>query len=172
MSVRFEQAETLLNAIGIYTELAEYDPTFVGTLPIEMDIVGSDVDVICEVSKPLEFVRLVDRCYGDQPGFEISSPDRSKGYVVCRFDCMDFTIEIFGQDKPVKEQNAWRHMEAERKLLIIGGEQAREAIRSLKRGGMKTEPAFAQYFKLEGDPYERLLDFADMPLSQMMSELA
>ncbi len=171
MSLRFEQAETLLNAIGVYSNLSEFDPTFVGTLPIDIDIVGSDVDVICDVPNPLQFVRLLQDCYGDQPGFTISSPDRSKGYVLCRFDCMDFEIEVFGQDKPVKEQNAYRHMEAERKLLVIGGETAREEIRRLKRCGMKTEPAFADYFKLSGDPYERLLDFTDMPLTEILSQI-
>lgn len=171
MTVQFEQAETLLSAIGVYTALAEFDPTFVGTLPIDMDIADSDIDVICEVSEPLRFARLLEQCYGDQENFSLTTPDRKKGYVLCRFDCMKFTLEIFGQNKPVKHQDAYRHMEAERKLLVIGGEKAREDIKALKRSGLKTEPAFAQYFNIDGDPYERLLEFADMPLSQMLAEI-
>lgn len=169
MSVRYEQAEALLNAIGLYTILAPYDPLFVGTLPIDVDIAGSDIDIICEVEEPPVFIQLLEENYGDQQDFQVLLPAEEKPYILCQFHCLSFEIEIFGQDKPVKEQNAWRHMEAERKLLSIGGEAAREKIRALKRSGLKTEPAFAEYFKIDGDPYEVLLEVSDMTLSEILS---
>jgi len=171
VSLRFEQAETLINAIGIYSELADYNPTFVGSMPIDVDVPGSDVDVISEVSDHAEFARTLQDLYGDQPDFLISPIGGGKTYTICRFSCVNFAIEIFGQDKPVKSQNAYIHMEVERRLLTIGGETAREGIRSLKRQGLQTEPAFAKYFKLDGDPYKRLLEFENMSLSEMMTEL-
>ncbi|MEP3245029.1 MAG: DUF4269 domain-containing protein [Sneathiella sp.] len=169
MSVRYEQAEALMNAIGLYTILARYDPLFVGTLPIDVDIPGSDIDIICKVEEPPAFIQLLEENYGDQRDFEIHPPTVEMPYIVCRFTCLSFEIEIFGQDMPVKDQNAWRHMEAERKLLSIGGEAAREKIRALKRSGLKTEPAFAEYFKIDGDPYEVLLEISDMTLSEILS---
>ncbi|MFQ5796001.1 MAG: DUF4269 domain-containing protein, partial [Candidatus Bipolaricaulia bacterium] len=60
------------------------------------------------------------------------------------------------------DQNAYRHMAVEARLLAIGGEQARQEIRRLKRTGLKTEPAFACYFNLEGDPYQVLLQLATL----------
>lgn len=169
MSVRYEQAETLLNAIGIYSVLSLYDPLFVGTLPIDVDIPGSDIDVICEVSDHTAFARRLVENYGDQPAFEVILPAEDKDYTVCRFSCLTFDIEIYGEDRPVRAQNAWRHMEAERKLLLVGGESARQAIRSLKRSGLKTEPAFAEHFGIDGDPYEALLEVADLSLSEILS---
>ncbi len=169
MSVRYEQAETLLNAIGIYSVLSQYDPLFVGTLPIDVDIPGSDVDVICDVSDHAAFARLLTENYGDQPGFEVISPATENSYTVCRFSCVTFDIEIYGEDRPVREQNAWRHMEAERKLLLVGGEDARLAIRSLKRSGLKTEPAFAEHFGIGGNPYDALLEVADLNVSEILS---
>ncbi|MEH6403716.1 MAG: DUF4269 domain-containing protein [Sneathiella sp.] len=171
MSLRFEQAETLITAIGLYSELADYSPIFVGSMPIDIDVPGSDVDVICEVSDHAEFARTLDFLYGDQPDFLISPIGGGKTYTICRFSCVNFAIEIFGQNKPVKSQNAYIHMEVERKLLTIGGETAREAIRSLKRQGIQTEPAFATHFNLEGNPYKRLLEFENMSLSDILTEL-
>lgn len=171
MSLRFEQAEALINAIGIYTELADYNPIFVGSMPIDIDIAASDVDVICDVSDHAEFARTLTSLYGDQPDFLVSPIGGGKNYTICRFSCVTFAIEIFGQNKPVKSQNAYIHMEVERKLLTIGGENARNKIRSLKRQGLQTEPAFAKYFKLEGDPYKRLLEFENMGLSEILTEI-
>ncbi|MFT6557741.1 DUF4269 domain-containing protein [Sneathiella sp.] len=172
MSLRYEQAETLLNAIGVYTILAEFDPLFTGTMPIDVDIETSDIDVICQVEDHPAFERLLRENYGDQENFFFSLAENAAGYSLCRFRCLSFDLEIYGQNIPVKKQNAWRHMEAERKLLVIGGEDAKVRIRTLKRSGLKTEPAFARYFALSGDPYQRLLDFSDMTVSQIMSALS
>lgn len=78
------------------------------------------------------------------------------------FNYGEFTVEIFGQPRPVVKQNAYHHMIVEARLLAIGGEQARREIRRLKASGLKTEPAFARYFDLEGDPYEVLLQLASL----------
>jgi hypothetical protein len=51
-------------------------------------------------------------------------------------------------------------MVVEARLLSIGGEEARREIRYLKRCGLKTEPAFARYFRLAGDPFEVLLELS------------
>ncbi|MCG8493296.1 MAG: DUF4269 domain-containing protein [Sneathiellales bacterium] len=171
MSLRYEQAETLLVAIGLYSELSEYDPLFVGTLPIDIDIEGSDIDIICEATDLDELARRLSDAYSDQTGFITEKRQRQGDYLVCRFSVMTFDIEIYAEDKPVKQQNAYLHMEAERKLLLIGGEGARGEIRRLKRNGLKTEPAFARYFKLEGDPYDTVLELADLSISEILSRV-
>ena len=45
----------------------------------------------------------------------------------------------------------------EKKLLDLSGKEIKDEIRKLKREGMKTEPAFAKYFGLKGDPFEEML---------------
>jgi len=171
MSLRYEQAETLLVAIGLYSVLSEYDPLFVGTLPIDIDIEGSDIDIICEARDLDELAKMLTESYSDQAGFMAEKKTRGQEYLVCRFSVMTFDIEIYAEDKPVKTQNAYLHMEAERKLLLIGGEGAKEDIRLLKRNGLKTEPAFARHFKLDGDPYEAVLELADLSVSEILSKV-
>ena len=81
-------------------------------------------------------------------------------------------VELFGQPCPVQRQRACRHLIAEARLLALGGAEARDAIRKRKRSGMKTEPAFADYFRLEGDPYdvlEALSDLSSAAFSEKMS---
>jgi hypothetical protein len=70
----------------------------------------------------------------------------------------EFPIEIFGQNKPTIEQNAYRHMIAEYKILEEKGEEFKQKIIELKKQGIKTEPAFGMLLGLE-NPYEDLLKF-------------
>jgi ribosomal protein S18 acetylase RimI-like enzyme len=48
-------------------------------------------------------------------------------------------------------------MVIEGQLLVLGGQALRARVHELKRGGMKTEPAFAHALGLTGDPYAALL---------------
>jgi hypothetical protein len=86
-------------------------------------------------------------------------------------DFGEFPIQVFGQPRPVIEQNAYRHMVVEGRLLAIGGEKARQEIQRLKRNGLKTEPAFARYFNLQGDPYEVLLQLSRLNESELKSKV-
>ena len=69
------------------------------------------------------------------------------------------------------DQYAYRHMIVEARLLKIGGPAARPAIRRLKREGRKTEPAFAHYFDLEGDPYETLLELDGLDVDALRAHV-
>ena len=83
--------------------------------------------------------------------------------TVINFDYGGFPIELFAQDIPTIDQNAYRHMLAEHRLLTLASVDARNAILNLKRNGMKTEPAFAQHFRLTGNPYEILRQLSYEP---------
>jgi hypothetical protein len=63
-------------------------------------------------------------------------------------------------------------MVIEARMLAVGGDEARRVIRELKASGMKTEPAFAAYFRLEGDdPYQKLLSMAQMTDEALIEHL-
>ncbi len=59
------------------------------------------------------------------------------------------------------QQNAYKHMVVEDRILKRLGPVFRDNVRKLKSSGVKTEPAFARLLGLEGDPYQRLLDMHD-----------
>jgi hypothetical protein len=152
----------LLN-LGIFSVLGQYSPVLAGTMPLDIDTEQSDLDIICEVQDLDAFEERLTTYFGKRNGFTIRRTTRHDlPTVVANFTYASFPIEVFGQPRPVREQNAYRHMVVEARLLAIGGEKARDAIRDLKQNGMKTEPAFAQYFGLQGDPYQTLLDMSDM----------
>lgn len=79
--------------------------------------------------------------------------------MVASFQLDDFSIELFGQNIPTRQQPGYRHMLVEYRLLQDYGEDFRQQIIQLKQQGIKTEPAFAQVLGLPGNPYEALLLF-------------
>lgn len=139
--------------------LSPYTPILTGTIPIDIDIEGSDLDIICEVYDFSAFERLLRSEFGDFQDF-IMTDKIVDGIrrMKANFQLEPFEVEIFGQSIPVTKQNAYRHMVIEDRILRLYNEDFRKQVRSLKRKGYKTEPAFAKLLDLEGDPYESLLE--------------
>ena len=158
-----------LNKLKIFKILREYNPTLVGTIPIEIDISESDLDIICEVYDLEEFEELVIKSFNKYDNFHIKR-QTVKGLLtsLSYFGYSNFLIEIFGQPKPVIEQNGYRHMIIEKKLLEISGESARKQIIKLKKLGLKTEPAFVKYFNLKGDPFDELLKLSRLNKEELI----
>lgn len=158
-SPRQQAAYAALHAIALFDHLAPYQPILVGTIPIQIDLPESDLDVVCSATDLLAFRALLETHFGRLPGFELSEKEREGlPTLVCRFTAGPFPVEIFAQPRPTTTMNGYRHMVVEAHLLALAGTEVAATIRSLKAGGMKTEPAFAHYFGLEGDPYKALLD--------------
>jgi len=166
---RQRNAYSVLDKLKIFKILREYNPTLVGTIPIEIDISESDLDIICEVYDIEEFERLVIKSFNKYDNFRIER-QTVKGLLtsISYFDYNNFLIEIFGQPKPVIEQNGYRHMIVEKKLLEISGESERKQIIKLKKLGLKTEPAFAKYFNLKGDPFDELLKLSRLNKEELI----
>ncbi len=148
----------VLSQSAILEFLAPYDPLVAGTIPINIDVDGSDVDIVCHVADSYGFTEAVRGRFGDEAGFETtSSTSRGKEHTLIRFMLGGFCFELFGQDIPSRKQAAWRHMLIENNIILHRGDYFRQKVVDLKRQGMKTEPAFAHLLNLKGDPYETLL---------------
>lgn len=157
---RQREAYHALERLQVFGVLRDYTPVLVGTIPIGIDVEESDLDIVCEAHDLATFENQVTQAFGHHEGFRLKYKlINDLPTVVVNFDA-GFPIEIFGQPQPVTEQNAYRHMIVEARLLAIGGEEAQREIRRLKRMGLKTEPAFARYFNLEGNPFEVLLQLS------------
>lgn len=158
-----KRAYEVLTKYRIFEILSCYSPILAGTIPIEIDIEGSDLDIICEVDLRFEEDFLDEIMFSKLIPFEIDVKVENliiKGEkcIVLNFTLEEFPIEIFGQNKPTTEQNAYRHMIAEYKILQEKGEEFKQKIIELKKQGIKTEPAFGLLLNLE-NPYEDLLKF-------------
>lgn len=149
----------LLNKYKLMQLLELYQPTLVGTLPIGIHVENSDLDIICEVRDFVRFEALAEVNFQRYPGYERARRQVAGIWrVKVNFQLEDWPVEIFGQQRAVVEQNGYRHMVLEDRLLRLYGEEFRQQIIALKREGLKTEPAFAKLMQLEGDPYNRLLE--------------
>lgn len=158
-----------LRDLRIFDILRAYDPVLVGTLPIGVDIESSDLDIICDAGDLIAFEREVTAAFASCEGFRAERKTvEDVPRLVADFFYAGFPIQVFGQPRAVEEQNGYRHMVIEARLLEIGGEAARDEIRWLKRAGYKTEPAFARYLKLAGDPYQVLLEMASLGEDELL----
>lgn len=155
---RQRRAFEVLDKYQIFQKLKEFSPILAGTIPIEIDIEGSDLDIICEVKDKIEFEKFLNKTFSEfDLNIEILKINDIES-IICNFDLEDFSIEIFGQNKPTTQQNAYLHMIAEHRILQEKGEEFKQKITDLKKKGIKTEPAFGILLSLE-NPYEDLLNF-------------
>jgi len=86
----------------------------------------------------------------------------------------DIEIEIYAQSLDSCKQNGYRHMVVEDRILRLGGERTREEIIILKKSGLKTEPAFARYLGIYGNPYDELLkleEYSDKKIRDMLDNI-
>lgn len=157
---RQRRSYDILKQFEIMERLADFSPLLVGTIPIDIDLPDSDLDIICEVHDMEACLRIM-KVFSKWPEFRqairtVHGTER----IVISFDYMGQSIEVFGQPIPTVEQNGYRHMLIEHKILTLLGSPYHEKIRELKRQGLKTEPAFAELLGLQGDPYLRLLEMS------------
>lgn len=140
----------------VFEKLQRFDPILTGTIPINIDVQASDLDIICCFASADDFKCHLQEAFGMAEDFKLFTPKRT-GAVAATFMLEGIVLEIYGQPVPVREQAAYRHMIIEYKILQEKGEAFRNQIIELKKQGIKTEPAFGKLLGIEGDVYENLL---------------
>ncbi len=150
-----------LISLNIFSDLKAYNPILTGTIPIDIDIPESDLDIICECQNHNKFTEDLIKLFGKNNNFSISTK-LNKGITstIAEFTGKYFIIEIFGQNVPTEKQNAYRHLLIEHQILKEKDSDFKNAIIELKKSGLKTEPAFTQLLRIKGNPYDELLKIA------------
>jgi hypothetical protein len=153
-------AYDILTRNTILLHIAEFEPVLVGTIPINIDIENSDLDIICYWKNKTDFKTKIQSVFGNEREFKIRETQiDNQETVVANFKIDPFEIEIFGQIIPTKNQNGYRHMIIENQILASKDENFLLEIIKLKQKGYKTEPAFGLLLGLKNDPYLELLNY-------------
>ncbi len=163
---RQKQAYHILQDIRVLEVLKLYYPVLAGTIPIEIDLPESDLDIICEAYDLKEFQQLINRHYSHFNNF---TETIGIEYYVANMCHSNIHIEIFAQPVPTLKQHAYRHMQIEYRLLNVLGESFRKQIIQLKKEGLKTEPAFGKLLGLQENSYEELLQFESYSDNDLLS---
>ncbi|MUH37108.1 DUF4269 domain-containing protein [Zobellia amurskyensis] len=164
---RQKLAYSEIRRIRILEKLKEYNPILTGTIPIQIDLPESDLDIICHCKDHLDFSSFLQQEFSNHQSFKVYSTTQNE--VVCtiaEFKSGKFQFEVFGQNIPTEQQNAYRHMIIENQILMERGIRFKQEIIALKSTGIKTEPAFAKLLGLNGNPYIELLKLADKNSTQ------
>jgi hypothetical protein len=154
-----KRAWSALTKLGLFETLSRFDPILAGTIPISIDISGSDLDIICCALDLSEFESTIHLEFSNLEDFKCHrSIIRDVESSISSFYYEDLHFEIFGQKTHSHEQYAVIHMIVERRILDILGEKGRIKIIELKESGLKTEPAFCELLNLKGDPFDKLAE--------------
>lgn len=149
----------LLESYNILEQLEEFDPIVVGTIPIEIDIESSDVDIVLYAENSDTLITILKDRFSGWDAFQIISTEGEKPVTVCNFILENTSFELYGTTIPTDQQPGYIHMVKECEILRREGSEFRQEVIELKRQGIKTEPAFCRLLGLTGeDPYQELLE--------------
>jgi hypothetical protein len=144
--------------LQVLTRLGKYDPVLVSAICLDIGTAKSDLDIICEVYDHDAFITEMTQLFGNELRFSWRKSSLDPSATIICFTALGFEFELFGKSMPVEKQSAFRHIYQVARIIDLGGERFRGAIRDLKNQGLKTEPAVARLLGLSGDPYQAVLD--------------
>ena len=105
-TARQQKAFEVLNENLILQKLSDFTPVLVGTIPINIAIDSSDLDIACYWKDKNHFIEMVKKNFSEENHFQIYEKEISgKEAVVANFFINDFEIEIFGQNIPFKSNS-------------------------------------------------------------------
>lgn len=161
-SDRQREAYEILVATDIFQILKPFDPAHVGTLANDIDVSGSDIDIICSTDDLDTLASLLTESFSSYSPLSVDISAKGETRRLIAQIPTRIPIEVYAESTPVNEQLAYRHYLVACRVLDLFGETAHEEIRRLKAEGLKTEPAFAEYLGLSGDPYQAMLKLEQM----------
>lgn len=153
-----EPAFSALKKSNVLKYLKAFSPLVAGTFPLNMNVVGSDIDILISTGDFALVKKILHEKFGDEPNFKYEEMTvHNEQTLVASFAFQGIDFEIFGQKIKSIKQQGYLHFLIEERLLKIGGSVFAEKVKEARKQGLKTEPAFAKVLKLSGDPYEELL---------------
>nr|BFD61083.1 hypothetical protein CKG001_31900 [Bdellovibrio sp. CKG001] len=173
--VRLEKKSSVYKAIKesqVLKVFRAYDPRIVGTFPLDLDVPGSDVDILLSAADMDSLHNNLQQHLSSYADFTVRRTAVSGvDSLVASFKFYDVPFEIFAQKTPTAHQAANRHFLVEERLLCHGGPTLLRKVQGLRGDGLKTEPAFAAALEIKGDAYAELLSLQQLGESQLRALL-
>ncbi len=165
------EAHAILLKSEIFSILEAFDPAHVGTIGNDIDIPGSDIDIICSAPEFSEVRNALAPKFTSIEGYtDYDSTVRGNEVFVAKIPTSP-PIEIYCERQPTTEQLGYRHYLLGCRVLKLAGPAGHTLLRSLKRKGIKTEPAFATILGLTGDPYLSFLEVEKLSDTEILKLL-
>lgn len=161
-----------IEATDILRRLAAFQPQVAGTPPLGVDTETSDIDILCHAADADLFAETVWDLFSGEDDFRMWQWTGNGLPLLASFRAHQWEFEIFAAGEPVERQAGWRHYEAERRLLALGGLPFRQAVQKARSSGLKTEPAFWSVLAQNGDAYKGMLGLYEWPDTKLQQILA
>jgi predicted metalloenzyme YecM/ribosomal protein S18 acetylase RimI-like enzyme len=147
----------------VLSTLHALGPLVSGTFPLGLGVENSDIDLLVSWPDLAEADTILRGALSGFSNFQMSHKLVSgQETIIAKFSVDEILFEVFCQTISPMKQNAQRHLLIEARLLKLLGEPLKSTVLSLKKSGLKTEPAFAKALDLSGDSYESLLDLSEL----------
>lgn len=152
-----EQQTKIFNALTkskILELLSPYDPLIAGSVPLGLAESDADVDILLSAGKMSLFQNFIQEILSKK--FELSVKSKrfqNEESLIVQFKYQDVKFELVVQEISTHRQLAYQHFQTEERLLMLGDLQFFNQIKSLRKQGIKTEPAFAKALGLAENPY-------------------
>lgn len=169
MRIDFKQA---IKELELLPKLREFEPVVIGTPPLGIDVISSDIDIACSCAELANFKIVSAAEFENFDNFQFRHTIlQNQDSVVVQFKALNWDIELFCQSIPTDQQWGVRHFQIEQRLLEIAP-KLRAIVIDLKQTGLKTEPAFATALDLPGDPYTAILDVENINNDELQKIIA
>ena len=168
----FESVRASLLEARLFLRLRDFDPRWVGSIPLDIHGPDADIDIACTAGNSLaDFKAHLETELAEYAPRVTENTHAGEPSIIARLSLDGLPVEIFGRARPVEAHESYVHWLAEDRILRLAEDRLRTDIRDLKLSGLKTEPAFAKALGLGGDPYVEVLKLAspsDDALRQMI----
>ncbi len=158
---KHKKAFKFLSKLSLFKE---FYPLVSGTIPLGIDVEGSDLDILMECRS---FNHLASEI---KQVFPQAIVKVEKKHLVARFNFEGLPIEIYAEDKCPLKQTAHKHLRIENRIIKLLGEEFKNKVIELKKKGVKTEPAFGILLELD-EPYEDLLRWYDLSDFELLQKI-
>ena len=106
-TLKQQQAYAVLTKYAVLDALHAFEPVLAGTIPININIESSDLDILCCWQQKEEFTKKIIEYFSSNKSFTIREKIiHSQPAVIANFFIDGFEIEIFGQNIPVNSNMA------------------------------------------------------------------